>query len=27
VTANIIFEGFDKLTWPGEWDWKGVISF
>ncbi len=27
LTATIIFAGFDKLTWPGEWDWKGQISF
>ena len=27
LTASIIFEGFEKLTWPGEWDWEGVVSF
>lgn len=27
LTASITFEGFDKLTWPGEWGWKGTISF
>lgn len=27
LTARISFEGFDKLTWPGEWDWKGAISY
>jgi hypothetical protein len=27
LTAEIAFEGFDKLTWPGRWDWKGTISF
>ena len=27
LNANIFFEGFDKLTWPGEWNWEGLISF
>ena len=27
LTASIIFEGFETLTWPGEWDWEGVVSF
>jgi len=27
LTAAIIFEGFDKPTWPGQWAWKGTISF
>jgi hypothetical protein len=27
LTGTIVFEGFDKLTWPGEWAWEGRISY
>jgi hypothetical protein len=27
MTATITFEGFDRLTWPGTWEWSGSISY
>ncbi len=26
-TAAIIFQGFDDLSWPGRWEWKGTIRY
>ncbi len=27
VKATVTFEGFDKPTWPGRWEWRGTIRY
>lgn len=27
LIATVIFEGFEDLSWPGRWEWKGSIRY
>ncbi len=26
-SATVVFEGFEDLSWPGRWEWKGTIRY
>jgi hypothetical protein len=27
LSASIVFEGFTDPSWPGQWEWKGMINY